>query len=63
MLAGDRGGTLTESGNAEPGCVHKDFRISLLILSISSLQWFKGQPWPHPEGLRPLAYGGPHRLA
>uniref|UniRef100_A0A8C3KKZ3 Proline rich 35 n=1 Tax=Calidris pygmaea TaxID=425635 RepID=A0A8C3KKZ3_9CHAR len=35
--------------------------LSLLIVSTSSLQWFKGQPWPHPQGPGPLADGGPHR--
>uniref|UniRef100_A0A8C0B0P2 Proline rich 35 n=1 Tax=Buteo japonicus TaxID=224669 RepID=A0A8C0B0P2_9AVES len=37
--------------------------LSLLIVSTSSLQWFKGQPWPHPQGPGPLARRGPHRPA
>lgn len=35
----------------------------LLIVSTSSLQWSKGQPWPHPQGPGPLVLGCPHRPA
>lgn len=34
-----------------------------LIVSTSSLQWFKGQPWPRPQGPGPLALGCPPRSA